>query len=308
MSFSSIIAACLERKERVEVHFWWDGQARCWQLRTLAPLPPERDIFLVTSTPRDADTVRYLDPARLFRLPRLVAEELLGNFGEPCDRDTFELHDSLTRALKSPPAHFGRDAYTDRRPWWDNPKLERQRAAHVARNLADVDDTPHELPARGPWCSDYGATRGNLEQQRALYAQVGVHVDNDNDGRTTVERVGAEWKRALLELEHAPTWLNGVPVRREACAGNWFQVGTCEDPPDVHFQRLGLGDAVQRVRSGHFPRLPNAPPPWVTCVGCGTAKQDRWRGAFAWCLVCVARVCLDCHNDHFDSHAREAAV
>lgn len=64
-------------------------------------------------------------------------------------------------------------------------------------------------------------------------------------------------RRALLALvSGVPVWLNGVPVTRLPCAGVWFRVGVHEDYPCVTWQVLGLVDAVSRVRSGHFVRLP----------------------------------------------------
>lgn len=69
-----------------------------------------------------------------------------------------------------------------------------------------------------------------------------------------------DWRAELLKLTPGiPTWLNGVPVTRIPCAGEWFRVGVHEDYPDVTKQTLRLPDALSRVRSGYFPRLPNAP-------------------------------------------------
>ena len=53
--------------------------------------------------------------------------------------------------------------------------------------------------------------------------------------------------------------LNGVPVRRLPCTGSWFDVGTCWEPHDEHWQRLRLSDAISRVKSGYYPRLVDPP-------------------------------------------------
>jgi hypothetical protein len=69
--------------------------------------------------------------------------------------------------------------------------------------------------------------------------------------------VAKDWRVALLELTPGiPMWLNGVPVTRAPCMGEWFRVGVCEDYPCVTVQWLRLSDALSRVRSGYFPRLP----------------------------------------------------
>ena len=67
-------------------------------------------------------------------------------------------------------------------------------------------------------------------------------------------------REELLSLQPGtPTWLNGVPVNRLPCDGIWFDVGVHEDYPCITYQRLNLSDALSRVRSGYFIRLPNAP-------------------------------------------------
>jgi hypothetical protein len=234
MSFRATIAECLKREERVTVHFWWDGAPRCWHVRTLEPLPPERDTFLVEAAHR------YVDRARLFRLPRKVAEELAAEV--PTDRYGFEVHDALTRALKRPADHFGRYAYTDRRAWWENPALERERAAHVARCLANVDDTPHELPPLG-WQERLGTARPDNDNA-ALLEQVGMYVDEAGRYHVTPTEPGLEhWLEALRALEHGPTYLNGVPVTRLACSPMRFRVALYELTAEAG---LGCGARIRR--------------------------------------------------------------
>lgn len=67
-------------------------------------------------------------------------------------------------------------------------------------------------------------------------------------------------RQKLLELVPGiPGNINGVPVKREPCTGEWFEVGTCWEPHDEHSQRLRLADAISRVKSGHYPRLQDPP-------------------------------------------------
>lgn len=74
--------------------------------------------------------------------------------------------------------------------------------------------------------------------------------------RSEVKALSAADIRAqLLALTTGVANINGVPVKRIPCAGAWFDVGVCEDNPDIRWQRLRLVDAVSRCKSGYFPRL-----------------------------------------------------
>lgn len=119
------------------------------------------------------------------------------------------------------------------------------------------------------------------------------------------DRPSSYWRQKLLELDHGPTYLNGVAVRREPSGdGKWFWVGTVDSYPERFDQRLRLAHAIVRVKSGYMPWCIDKPPVRLrTCFVCRTDKRDRWAGAFSWCVRCVEWICLDCHNEHFDSCA-----
>jgi len=66
-------------------------------------------------------------------------------------------------------------------------------------------------------------------------------------------------KRLLALVGGIQDSVNGVPVKRIPCAGVWFEVASCWEPHDIHWQRLRLADAISRVSSGHYPRLEDPP-------------------------------------------------
>ena len=70
----------------------------------------------------------------------------------------------------------------------------------------------------------------------------------------------AEYRAQLLAITPGVRHdINGVPVKRIPCVGEWFEVGVNEDYPCITWQRLRLVDAISRVKSGYFPRLKNRP-------------------------------------------------
>lgn len=110
---------CLRDGTAVTLHFWVDHcEARSFELKPDQPgLSLERrglrirhegrglvvrwcDVFMV-ATP----DLRYLDPHRLYELPKAVATEMLAN-DEPTNRDSWEIIDSLRRAMASRPDGF----------------------------------------------------------------------------------------------------------------------------------------------------------------------------------------------------------
>ncbi len=92
--------------------------------------------------------------------------------------------------------------------------------------------------------------------------------------------------------------VNGVPVTRLPCEGEWFRVGLCDGGLDVLEQTLRLTDAAYVVRSGLFERLRDSPQRWQ----CGACQRQTLRAPL-YCLICGYDVCANCQNADNDKHA-----
>lgn len=90
-------------------------------------------------------------------------------------------------------------------------------------------------------------------------------------------------KQLLALTPGIQSCLNNVPVKRQPCDGEWFEVGVHEDYPCITWQRLRLVDAISRVKSGYFPKL--KPPPDLKAYYERLREEQR--------VELNARVCQD---------------
>jgi hypothetical protein len=270
--FRETVAECLAAGERVDVHFWFDRRELCWRMKTPEPMPPEERIYLIEATDRDGAVQSYVDPARLLRMPLARARELLEqargfDLGE-LDRDGIEVRDALERALRKP-ERFGVDAYG---PFDDMP---RARAQSLESQLAQWPDAskPHVLPPLD-WQDQLRRRPDNDNgDHEALLEQVGMRVDESGYHLTPPEPGLEHWVEQLRELEHGPTYVHGVPVRRLPCVPMRFEVGcyelsACTGLGTGARQRItkvmSLWEAAAFVRFGKCPHYKYS------------ATSDRW--------------------------------
>lgn len=217
---------------------------------------PWSSVYLVDGE-GESGPYRCADPSRLYRLPLELARELAEQ-REITDRDNCKILDPLRRALKRPEL-FNGAAYAV--PSWLDPERARDTERRIAMwpNASE----PHADPSWGPWCPDYG--KGSREEHpgyRATLEQLGMRLGDD--GRMYVEPVRdlEFWRAQLLALDHAPAYLNGVPVTALPCRPRRYRVAVAEYTAAVGLgtgarQRrelvMSLGEAAAFVHAGRFP-------------------------------------------------------
>jgi hypothetical protein len=282
MSYRATIEACLDAGERVQVHFWFDRREVCWRMKTLEPMPPEHCIYLVEATDHTGSLQSHIDPRRLLLLPLARARELLeqarGFDLRELDRDGLEVRDSLERALRKP-ERFGVDAYGR----LDLHGLRRGRAMTTEEKLASIPRCEGiEAPATPYVPPRAQVTRGpdndNDPVWRELLAQVGMSIGAD--GRYSVrpqyhaalqgpvrpygpaQGTTEYWAHQLEGLDHGPTYLNDVPVRRLPCTPMRFEIASYELSANVGLgsgareritKVMTLWEAAAFVRAGKCP-------------------------------------------------------
>ena len=179
MRLRSAAAEAIGRGLEVRVRFWWDGRVLDWKLASADPFPPEHDVFMLLERERRGEWMRTVDPSRLLLIPR---DELL-DLSTECPR----LADSIARALRLPRSRFGRNAYSDNRPWWEDPGAEARRGDLVKIALRGV-DSGEPMPARTGHLVGVAWMHGNKDHERAL-GHLGLSVRED--GRMVVTRYPA---------------------------------------------------------------------------------------------------------------------
>lgn len=256
-----IIAACLADGERVTVHWWFDRRETEWRVKAPEPLPPPARIYLVEAEARDGATCHYLEPRRLLLLPLARARALHAD-AVAVDRDTYGLRDALERALRRP-ERFGVDAYG---PLDDVPRARgmtaEEKLASIPRCAGVEAPADYYVPPRA--CRPDNDNDGSWERDHAaLLEQVGMHVDEAGRYHATPPEPGLEhWLEQLRHLEHGPTYVNGVPVRRLPCVPARYEVATYELTAEIgmggggRIRRtfvMSLWEAARHVQTGRCP-------------------------------------------------------
>lgn len=194
---------CLERGERASLYVRWGSHDLVLRPKPGQALDLPRDAVPYMVHTEGNEPAWYVNPARLYDLPLRHARTLWDDAAAPVDRETWQLRDSLRRALLEPHL-FNGAAYAV--PSW----LSESRARDTERKLCAWPgiDEPHVDPSYGPWCADYGAKRHdpNDPAWQVLLAQVGMRIDergryqitpppapeNDNGTRSTAAKEAAE--------------------------------------------------------------------------------------------------------------------
>lgn len=311
--FAKTVARALEAGERVTLRYW-SGQTEltfvcnidtpglsldAHALRVVQDQEYRtvlwRDVYMV----EDADS-QYVDPRRLCALPWALAREVAAGLDADLalDREQWRMRDSFRRAFERR-RQFAGGEYA--------PSFVAQLEGRLQPVIDPRDAEPHHYPPTG-WQDRIARRDVDHPDYAATLEQLGMSKREDGRYTTTgpvdTSASAVYWRARLIELDCTPSNLNGVPVQRIPCAGYWFVVGSHEDFPEGLSQRLPLVDAINRVRSGHCPKVPQAPAPERLCGHCQKWKRDKWLGAFHWCSDCSAGwICLDCHNAHNEWHS-----
>jgi hypothetical protein len=142
---------------------------------------------------------------------------------------------------------------------------------------------PRAVVTRGP-------DNDNDPAWRSLLEQVGMSLDPHGRYHVSPPEPGLEhWLEQLRALDTAPTYVNGVPVRRQACTPMRFEVACYELSANVGLgsgareritKVMTLWEAAAFVRAGRCPHYKYS------------ATADRWSGdsVMSWDHIEMVRV------------------